>query len=527
MGTWRAGLLLTTFSISCLAEPDPDEIGRQAAESRVAVSWTSPVNVTASGDDLTKSGGFNTWNAGAVSSQVIPRDGYVEFTTAENTTFKMAGLSNGNSDASDGDIDFAIRLAADGSVGIRERGRRTPGDFGAYAAGDVFRVQVIDDEVTYWRNGLLIATSNGPPPQRPLQVDTSLKTPGATIRDAVIEDALFWDGAVNTGADGNDLTKTAGGRAWNAGASSARSLHADGEARFTTGENTTAKMVGLSSGSAGQSYEEIDFAMFLRADGTIAVRENGILRGQDLATYQAGDDLRIAVSAGVVTYSVNGEVFYTSSGTPSFPLLLDTSLRTVGATIQDAVLVHAPTPVTLFDNSAAVFDWEGGFRGETGDQDGAYLDVTLSAAAQTGQANVRGVQWIYFDTVGNTSPGGIAFWPRSTFPTNGARFAAGATFVIQGNEPWGAQHPTPARVLQAGDAVGPFDTWEPSVSNAHFQDASDETGPSVTWFSAGIIGVRITAADGIHYGFVDVQPGYTPIRWGYNPNPNQPIVIPP
>lgn len=59
------------------------------------------------------------------------------------------------------------------------------------------------------------------------------------------------------------------------------------------------------------------------------------------------------------------------------------------------------------------------------------------------------------------------------------------------------------------------------------QGAAGCYGPDQTWFTEGIIGVRITGDDGVHYGFVDVRLNYTPVRWGYNPVPDAPLVIPP
>src|SRR5262245_62016067 len=101
------------------------------------VVWTNMVNTSASGSDLTKtSGAVSAWDAGAVSVQVI-RDGYgyVEFTAANTTSYALLGLSNGDSNQDYADIDFAIIIRSDTTVGIYEAGTNR-GNFGSYAAND-------------------------------------------------------------------------------------------------------------------------------------------------------------------------------------------------------------------------------------------------------------------------------------------------------------------------------------------------------------------------------------------------------
>ena len=47
------------------------------------------------------------------------------------------------------------------------------------------------------------------------------------------------------------------------------------------------------------------------------------------------------MTGGVVTYSRNGTVFYTSKGAPSYPLIADTSFLTAAGTITNAVISGA------------------------------------------------------------------------------------------------------------------------------------------------------------------------------------------
>jgi hypothetical protein len=44
----------------------------------------------------------------------------------------------------------------------------------------------------------------------------------------------------------------------------------------------------------------------------------------------------------VVGYYKNGVLFYTSAVSPTYPLLVDTSLRSTGATLSNVTLVGGP-----------------------------------------------------------------------------------------------------------------------------------------------------------------------------------------
>ena len=74
--------------------------------------------------------------------------------------------------------------------------------------------------------------------------------------------------------------------------------------------------------------------------GYVYVYEKGVNRGGFVA-YKAGDVLRVAVVSGAVKYSKNGSVFYTSTQTPAYPLLVDSWLHDQGATLNNAVMSAA------------------------------------------------------------------------------------------------------------------------------------------------------------------------------------------
>lgn len=157
------------------------------------VFWTNVVGVSVSGNSLTKLSNYGyAWNAGASSTRAIASgDGYAEFTATEAVTYRMLGLSNGDTDQSFWDIDFAIFPIDTGDLYVYEFGQ-SRGWVGRYEAGDRLRVSVENGVVRYWRNGVLLYTSNVTVTSAsyPLLVDTSFYTPWATVTNATISGEL-------------------------------------------------------------------------------------------------------------------------------------------------------------------------------------------------------------------------------------------------------------------------------------------------------------------------------------------------
>src|SRR5262245_45962992 len=136
-------------------EPDPEV---SVDVQGVAVTWTNAVGVTVSGSSLTKTAGAGWGNAGARSTLQISGDAFVEFTTAERNRGKSAGLSVGDSNQDHTDIDFSIHLSGNGTFYVYEAGALAA-HLGAYAPGDVFRVQSVERQISYLRNGAVFYTS--------------------------------------------------------------------------------------------------------------------------------------------------------------------------------------------------------------------------------------------------------------------------------------------------------------------------------------------------------------------------------
>ena len=155
---------------------------------------------------------------------------------------------------------------------------------------------------------------------------------------------LTWTNLVNVAVTGTIAEKTAGcDGCQDAGATSVEQLSGDGYMEFTIGELNTMWMAGLSHGNDDTTYTDIDFGFRFNGGGYADVLENGIYAGGD-TTYAAGDVFRIAIANGRVEYSKNGHYLMESLHIPQLPLLLDSSLLSVGATIRNAVIAVTPPP---------------------------------------------------------------------------------------------------------------------------------------------------------------------------------------
>ena len=155
---------------------------------------------------------------------------------------------------------------------------------------------------------------------------------------------ITWATLVNVVVTASDIQKTAGcDGCQDAGASSQDQLSTDGYVEFRVGELNTLWMAGLSHGDGDITYPDIDFGFRFNGAGAADVLEGGAYAGGD-TTYMPGDVFRISLANGRIQYSKNGQYLKESGRVPQLPLLLDSSLLSVGATIREAVIAVAPPP---------------------------------------------------------------------------------------------------------------------------------------------------------------------------------------
>ena len=182
------------------ASPEPaPEVGKTTHELNYDVEWINDVNVDPDGNSLEKDDGSGmAWDAGAVSVQTLGRRGFIRFTTGETDTAKYIGLSSvndGDLDQSYEDIDYALKFGSQAEVTIWDHG--APVNTGmltwSYTAGEQFFIETTPTEIIF---------KKGSPPSTemwtldvsaddfPLQVDTSLRSFGATLNNVVIHPTI-------------------------------------------------------------------------------------------------------------------------------------------------------------------------------------------------------------------------------------------------------------------------------------------------------------------------------------------------
>jgi hypothetical protein len=150
-----------------------------------------------------------------------------------------------------------------------------------------------------------------------------------------------WVSLVNASASSGTLRKTGGcsGCADAGAASEQRIASGGGSVQVTASDIAPSRTFGLSVGNTGTSAEEIRYGIRL-SSGYAEVRESGVYKSD--RTFVSGDRFEVRLSGGVVSYLKNGTAFYTSSRSVSYPMLVDASLSTAGATLNDAVFRPLP-----------------------------------------------------------------------------------------------------------------------------------------------------------------------------------------
>ena len=161
------------------------------------------------------------------------------------------------------------------------------------------------------------------------------------------DQAVTWTDMVNVTAGGDVLQKTAGcDGCQDAGAASQSTItQGDGFVEFTVGETDTFWVGGLSHADADTTIADIDFAFRFNGAGWADVLESGVYQSGGDTSYAAGDVFRVAVVGGKIQYSRNGTLLRESqTASPQYPLLLDVSLGSFGATVQHARIGVADPP---------------------------------------------------------------------------------------------------------------------------------------------------------------------------------------
>jgi hypothetical protein len=149
--------------------------------------------------------------------------------------------------------------------------------------------------------------------------------------------SVAWTSALNVAVTGNTITKNAGCSGCGDAGAVSQQMITSGTGSMTFTVSSGAELtVGLGTGNSGTGGADVDFGLRFYPAGYVEVRESGVYRW-DFGVV-AGATYKVAVENGIVKYYQNGALKYTSAKPPSLPLLLDTSLNSVGGAVQNAII---------------------------------------------------------------------------------------------------------------------------------------------------------------------------------------------
>ncbi|MBK9262661.1 MAG: hypothetical protein IPM54_23025 [Polyangiaceae bacterium] len=308
------------------------------------VTWdeSSFVSVTREGTTLTKTAGMS-WDAGAYSITTIPSgEGFVQFTTDENTTAKVVGLTSDPAGTGWNTIDYAIMLTKVPStnepvIQIWENGGFSARSVnGTYAPGDVFRVEIVAGEVRYLRNGALMH-SHATTPTYPLYADATLGgTAGTTVADVSMRACQgqanciprnAWTAATNVLAVGNRVKKVAG-MSWDAGAATIASVSSNGAYMRFKSPDSGDKKVGFSTPHTNFEQSNVQygfqFKMVSGVPQAVPLKPGGQNWDCPTVSYTPGvDTFQVElVGTNTVVYKKNSEIHCTYTATTAHPPLV-------------------------------------------------------------------------------------------------------------------------------------------------------------------------------------------------------------
>jgi hypothetical protein len=198
----------------------------------------------------------------------------------------------------------------------------------------------------------------------PLNVDFSILGTAASSNCASVVEQVKWKLSTLSPnlnvVSVNGLSKSQSNGSWDGGVASWNTVSNNGYFQFTATETSTSRMAGLANTFTSASYTTIQYAFQMAAGGSLQVWESGANRGT-FGTYAPGDLLKITVENNIVKYYKNGTLLYISSVTPTLPLLVDASIRDVGATVSGAVVSNYSTGVFTANTANAgtnpAYEW--------------------------------------------------------------------------------------------------------------------------------------------------------------------------
>ena len=179
----------------------------------------------------------------------------------------------------------------------------------------------------------------------------------------------------------NDLKRTGGTSSWDAGAFSVNSIKNYGYVEALASEKTTTRFFGISSSNSGDAFGSVQFAFYLRNDGTLEIYESASLK-IGLGSYYPSDLLRIGIDNNLVKYYVNGTLKYISSVTPSTTMYADIAFESVNSILNDVYIFNGTTGTFLTRavpaGTTPTYQWKWNGTNVPGAVSSSYINTSMA-----------------------------------------------------------------------------------------------------------------------------------------------------
>lgn len=232
-------------------------------------------------------------------------------------------------------------------------------DYGSIRDLSIYNRKLTDDEIkSFTKQRTKLKSSGLITPkvieQPVMPVDTyyfPLRKHTSDIKGLV--DVVKWTSPTGVTCTDTMIKKTGNtADSWDSGCVSVEQAYGNCYVEFKATETNTYKMMGLGNGNASASYGDIDFAWYPAADGNAYIYENGSGLGNYGGVYTTSDVFRVEAVSNQVKYYINGVLKYTSSTTPTYPLLVDCSFYTMGGSF-NSINFCPEFPSVAFEDQAA------------------------------------------------------------------------------------------------------------------------------------------------------------------------------
>jgi phage minor structural protein len=179
------------------------------------------------------------------------------------------------------------------------------------------------ETVEYWVGNIKFEAGNKCTDWTPAPEDVQSKICGLTFINLV--------GCVS---NGNNLTSNNSNAGWgNSGCSSAETFINGNYLECTIASNYSSVMTGLSHSDTNENYTSINYAWYTDS-ANLQIYENGT-QVKNFGAFTVGEILRISVENNQINYYRNGVLAYTSTQTPTLPLVLDTAFYNAGSGVNN------------------------------------------------------------------------------------------------------------------------------------------------------------------------------------------------